>query len=177
MINKENANREFAEALKRLRLKYNLLQKQISEIADITQSIYSSYERGSTQMGLNDANNISRKVWGVGYREFVNFAKGDVTLNELPKKTINAIEESKKVKIKEQDGLLAQELDRLIGEGYLNSPITSKQLLSHMHPDLHGRNATEITNLLIKPPRNKDVITVGKNANENLFQLEGFSKK
>lgn len=177
MFNKKNANLEFAQSLKKLRLKFNLLQKQVSEIAGITQSVYSSYESGSTHMGLNDADNISKKVWGVGYKQFVEFANKKVSLKDLPNITLHAINESKKIKIKEQDGFLAQELDRLTKEGYLNAPITSKQLLAHMHPDLHSRKSTEITNLLIKAPRNKFVAIVDKNKKESLFQLMEFVGK
>lgn len=176
MSNEKNANLEFAQGLKKLRLKYNLLQKQISEIAGITQSIYSSYETGNTHMGLNDADNISKKVWGVGYQNFVKFVDEDILLIDLPKSTLKAIDESKKIKIKEQNGYLARELDRLIEEGYLNLPITSKRLLSYMPSDLHSRNSTEITNLLMKAPRNKYVTIVDKDKKASLFQLKGFAE-
>lgn len=177
MFDKESANQKFSRSLKKLRLRFNLLQKHISEIAGITQSVYSSYETGNTHMSLNDADNISRKVWGVGYDQFVSFASKQISLKELPEQTSKAINESKKVKIKEQDGLLAKELDRLIKEGYLNVPITSKQLLAHMHYDLHTRKSIEITNLLNKAPRNKSVTIVGKEAKETLFQLKIYAQK
>jgi transcriptional regulator with XRE-family HTH domain len=177
MSNKESANDIFALNLKKLRLRFNLLQKYVSDIAGITQSVYSSYETGSTQMGIDDADNISRKVWGVGYEQFVEFANKRISLEGLPKRTLNAINESEKIKIKEQDGRLAQELDRLIREGYLNKPVTSKQLLTHMHPDLHSRKSTEITNLLIKAPRNKYIAIVDKVKMESLFQLMELEKR
>lgn len=171
MSNKESANIEFARGLKKLRLKYNLLQRQIADIAGITQSVYSSYETGSTNMGLNDADNISRKVWGVGYDNFVKFAGDEIFLDKLPEITLKAIKESKKLKSKDSEGLLARELDRLIKEGYLNVPVTSKQLLNCMDSVLHSRNPTEITNLLVKSPRNKHVIIAKREGKAILFQL------
>ncbi|RZK42689.1 MAG: XRE family transcriptional regulator [Pedobacter sp.] len=177
MMLKSTANAEFARGLKELRLKFNLLQKEISEIAGITQSVYSSYESGRTHMGLNDADNLSRMVWGVGYDEFVDFSKAEIILDELPKETQVLISESMKVTLKEQKGLLAKELDRLIEEGHLNSPITSKQLLAKMHPDLQGRKSTEITNLLIKAPRNSSVVIIPSDSKESLFQLKEFASR
>src|SRR5690606_40905564 len=59
---------EFRTALRELRLKFNLIQRQIAELAGILQTDYSDFETGKKKLDLDSADNISTKVWGVSYR-------------------------------------------------------------------------------------------------------------
>lgn len=151
------ANKEFATALKSLRVKFNLTQRQIAQIAEIETGDYSSFERCKRKLGLDDADNLSSKVWGVSYTKFVEFSKDKIDKDKLPLLTHKAIEDSIDVVLKDTDNLFAKELDQLINKGELNSPKTSKMLHSKMKKKLQKRNSTEITSLLNKSPRNKIV--------------------
>lgn len=77
----------------------------------------------------------------------------------------------------DKDRLLANELDRLISEGYCNKPVTSKHLLSKMSEKLKERNPSEITNLLGKSPRNQIIVPLFKNSSPKIFVHKGCVAK
>ncbi|WP_088161832.1 helix-turn-helix domain-containing protein [Sphingobacterium sp. G1-14] len=163
------ANEEFSRALKYLRLKFKLSQETTAKIAGIIQSDYSAFERLKRKLNLDDANKISTRVWGVSYKNFVEFSKEEIDLKKLPSPTQAAIAESTGGKLRSTENLLANELDRLVLEGYLNKPTTAKHLHSQMDKKLEKRKFTEITNLLSKPPRNQMIVALFKNSSPKIF--------
>ncbi|MDR2269656.1 MAG: helix-turn-helix domain-containing protein [Sphingobacterium sp.] len=163
------ANEEFSRALKFLRLKFKLSQETIAKIVGIIQSDYSAFERLKRKLTLDDANKISTSVWGVSYSKFVEFSKNDIDIKNLPLPTQTAIERNTASKLRSTENLLANELDRLISEGYLNKPTTAKNLLAKMDKSVAKRKSTEITNLLNKPPRNQMIVALFKNSSPKIF--------
>src|SRR5690606_15003667 len=101
--------------------------------AEISQPEYSAFERLKRKLNLDDADNLSRKVWGQPYTNFVAFSKEVIQVEELPSLTIEAIKESEENTLRDPLNLLAKELDRLIADGHFNSPTTSK--LTHAEMD------------------------------------------
>jgi transcriptional regulator with XRE-family HTH domain len=77
----------------------------------------------------------------------------------------------------DKDRLLANELDRLILEGYLNKPTTAKHLHSQMDKKLEKRKFTEITNLLSKPPRNQMIVPLFKSSSPKIFVHKDYVSK
>ncbi len=171
------ANEEFSKALRYLRLKYKLSQETVAKIAGITQSDYSAFERLKRELNLNDANNISKLVWGVPYNKFVEFSKVEINIENLPLPTQAAINKSTGNKLRSTENLLANELDRLIAEGYLNSPTIAKHLHSQMDKSLSKKSSAEITNLLSKSPRNKIIISLFKNSSPKIFVHKDYAAK
>ncbi len=171
------ANEEFSKALRYLRLKYKLSQETVAKLAGIKQSDYSAFERLKRKLSLDEADRISTLVWGVSYKEFVEFSKKEIDLNDLPSSTQTAISESTGNKLRSTENLLANELDRLISEGYLNKPTTAKHLHSQMDKKLEKRKFTEITNLLSKSPRNQMIIPLFKNSSPKIFIHKDYVAK
>lgn len=171
------ANEEFSRALKYLRLKFKLSQEIIAKIAGIIQSDYSAFERLKRKLNLDDANKISTRVWGVSYKNFVEFSKEEIDLKKLPLPTQVAIAESTGGKLRSTENLLAKELDRLISEGYLNKPTTAKHLHSQMDKKIEKRKFTEITNLLSKSPRNKIIVSLFKRSTPKIFVHKDYASK
>ncbi|MCY4780189.1 helix-turn-helix transcriptional regulator [Sphingobacterium sp. UT-1RO-CII-1] len=165
------ANEEFAFALKSLRLLFNLSQEKVATIAGIIQSDYSAFERQKRELTLNNADLLAQKIWGVSYRELISLYKNGVVLQNLPKETQIAIETSANKKLQNQTNFLALELDRLISEGLLNQPITSKQILKKMDSNLWNKNSIEITNLFNKAPRKHYIIKLDIKINKQLVYV------
>ncbi|WP_262250010.1 helix-turn-helix domain-containing protein [Parapedobacter soli] len=163
------ANREFASALKRLRLKYKLSQAAVAGVVGITQPEYSAFERLKRKLNLDDADNISKKLWGKSYDEFVSFASKEIDIEALPKTTQEIIEKASGKKITDTSNLLATELDRLISEGHFGSPTTSKLVHAEMNNKLANRKTSEITSLLGRSPRNKQIVSIGKYGSQKIY--------
>lgn len=163
------ANREFASALKKLRLKYNLSQASVAKVAGISQPEYSAFERLKRKLNLDDADNIATKVWGKPYNNFVSFANKEIDVKTLPKSTQKLIKDARGKKVTDTSNLLATELDRLISEGHFNSPTTSKLVHLKMDDKLANRKTSEITSLLGRSPRNKQITSIGKYGTQKIY--------
>ena len=171
------ANEEFSKALKYLRLKYKLSQETTAKLAGIKQSDYSAFERLKRKLSLDEADRISTLVWGVSYKKFVEFSKKEIDLNDLPSSTQTAIAESTGNKLRSTENLLANELDRLILEGYLNKPTTAKHLHAQMDKKLTKKKFTESTSLLSKSPRNKIIVSLFEKSSPKIFVHKDFASK
>jgi|GEM_PF-817048 len=169
------ANKEFALALKRLRLKYKLSQAAVAGVAGIMQPEYSAFERLKRKLNLDDAENISKKVWGKSYDEFVSFANKEIDIETLPKSTQEIIENARGKKMTDTSNLLATELDRLISEGHFSSPTTSKLVHVKMNNKLAKRKTSEITSLLGRSPRNKQIIFIGKYGAQKIYIHQDYA--
>lgn len=77
----------------------------------------------------------------------------------------------------DKDRLLANELDRLILEGYLNKPTTAKHLHAQMDKKLTKKKFTEITSLLSKSPRNKIIVSLFEKSSPKIFVHKNFASK
>jgi|SRR5690606_27978302 len=171
------ANREFASALKRLRLKYNLSQAAVAEVAGISQPEYSAFERLKRKLNLDDADNIATKVWGKPYNNFVSFANKEINVKNLPKSTQKLIKDARGKKLTDTSNLLATELDRLISEGHFASPTTSKLVHLEMDRKLANRKTSEITSLLGRSPRNKQIISIGTYGAQKIYIHKDYAAK
>ena len=169
------ANREFASALKKLRLKYNLSQAAVAEVAGISQPEYSAFERLKRKLNLDDADNIATKVWGKLYNNFVSFANKEIDVKNLPKSTQKLIKDARGKKVTDTSNLLATELDRLISEGHFASPTTSKLVHLKMDDKLANRKTSEITSLLGRSPRNKHITSIGKYGTQKIYIHKDFA--
>src|SRR5690606_27446756 len=158
-------------------LKFNLIQKQIADLAEISQTDYSGFETGKKKLDLDNAHNLSTKVWGIPYTDFVSFSKKEIDIEKLPPATAKEINESEGNKLRDSSNLLAAELDRFISGGLLNTPTTSKLIHAKMDNKLAQRQATEITSLLGRSPRNKLIIPIGKYGAEKIYIHQNHAAK
>ncbi|WP_343558104.1 helix-turn-helix transcriptional regulator [Sphingobacterium sp.] len=110
-------------------------------------------------------------LFGQVYYHFANPSHAIPDKVELVKNIEEVLKRRKSIgnKTIDKDRLLANELDRLISEGYLNKPTTAKHLHSQMDKKLEKRKFTEITNLLNKPPRNQMIVPLFKNSSPKIF--------
>lgn len=171
------SSENYRKALLSLRLKFNLTQNQVAEIADIEQTKYSGFETGKLKLDLDSAHNLSKKIWGVDYTSFVSFSKTEIEISKLPPATQKAIKASENTSLNDSTNLLAKELDRLISEGHLNTPTTAKLLHSKMDKKLAERKSTEITSLLTRPPRNRDIIALKTVKSPKVFVHKDYASK
>lgn len=171
------ASIEFRKALKTLRLNFKLSQSLISTVAGIDQTEYSAFETGKKKLDLDSANNLSTKIWGVRYTDFVAFSNRKINISKLPAATRKIIKESENVSLNDSSNLLANALDKLIKEGFLNTPTTSKLIHDAMGEDLKNKNTSEITSLLGKPPRNKIIASIGGYKNQKIYIHHEYKDK
>jgi|SRR5690606_26260755 len=167
----------YRSALKALRLKFNLTQQQVAEVAGIEQTKYSGFETGKLKLDLDSAQKLSKKIWGADYTNFVSFSKTEIDITKLPYATQKAIKASENTTLNDSTNLLANELDRLIAEGHLNTPNTTKLLHTKMDKKLANRKSTEITSLLTRPPRNKEIIALDVSKSPKVFVHKNYTSK
>lgn len=75
----------------------------------------------------------------------------------------------------DKNRLLATELDRLISEGHFASPTTSKLVHLKMDEKLANRKTSEITSLLGRSPRNKQITSIGKYGTQKIYIHKDFA--
>lgn len=175
-----DANSEYRRVLLLYREHFNLTQKEVAKIAGVKQSEYSGFETGKRFLYLNDADNISLKVWGKKYNEFTKNVGTYPTVDHLPVRTQQVIEQRKLSgsKLRDTESKLAKALDQLIEIGQLNEPITAKNIWELLPIETREESIPiEITNLFNKAPRSEIIAKVGKTGREFLFQLKEFAKK
>lgn len=110
-------------------------------------------------------------LFGQVYYDFANPSRAIPDKVKLVKNIEEVLRRRKSIgnKTIDKDRLLANELDRLISEGYLNKPTTAKHLHAQMDKKLEKRKFTEITNLLSKSPRNQMILPLFKNSSPKVF--------
>jgi hypothetical protein len=118
-------------------------------------------------------------LFGQVYYNFANPGHAIPDKAELVKNIEEVLKRRKSIgnKTIDKDRLLANELDRLISEGALNTPCTAKYLHSKMDESLLKKSSAEITNLLSKSPRNKIIISLFKNISPKIFVHKDFASK
>nr|WP_315396806.1 helix-turn-helix transcriptional regulator [uncultured Sphingobacterium sp.] len=163
------ASNEFRDALKALRIKFNLSQSSVAKLAEIEQTEYSALETGKQKLDIDSANNLSTKIWGVKYSDFVAFSNQKIIINKLPASTRLLIKDSENSKLNDSSNLLAKELDKLILESALNTPTTSKIIHHKMGEKLKNKKTSEITSLLGRSPRNKYIKSIGEFDKQKIY--------
>lgn len=118
-------------------------------------------------------------LFGQVYYDFANPSHAIPDKVELVKNIEEVLRRRKSIgnKTIDKDRLLANELDRLISEGYLNKPTTAKHLHAQMDKKLEKRKFTEITNLLSKPPRNQMIVALFTNSSPKVFVHKDFASQ
>lgn len=160
-------NQDYRTALKKTRVKLNLYQKQIAELIGIPQTKYSALETGKNKLDEDTLQFITTIVYGILPQQLIEFSNSEIDILSLPEKTKNTIDQAQSNKMRNSDNLLAKELDAKINDGNLNIPLASYHILVLMSEGLQDKNPSEITNHLIKPPRNKIIVKLLIEYNNN----------
>lgn len=118
-------------------------------------------------------------LFGQVYYNFANPNYPIPAKEELIKNVKDVLARRKSIGKKpiDTDRILASELDRLISEGHLNTPTTAKLLHSKMDKKLAERKSTEITSLLTRPPRNRDIIALKTVKSPKVFVHKSYASK
>lgn len=160
-------NQDYRIALKKVRIKLNLYQKDIAELIGIPQPKYSALETGKNKLAQDTLHLITVSVYGILPEKLIEFSNSEIDILYLPKKTKNKINQAQGNKMRDSDNLLAKELDAKINDGSLNIPLASYHILALMSESVQDKNPSEITNHLIKAPRNKIIVKLRKEYNNN----------
>src|SRR5690606_19359715 len=78
-------------------------------------------------------------------------------------------------KIIDKERLLAREVDRLISEGHFSSLTTSKLVHAKIDDKLANRKTSEITSLLGRSPRNKQIVSIGKYGLQKIYIHQDYA--
>ncbi|MDM1140052.1 MULTISPECIES: helix-turn-helix transcriptional regulator [unclassified Empedobacter] len=178
-MNKEFYQKEYGKRVSKFLIYYNLTEGDLAKLIDSNSTNIRSIINGEVGLNINKMINIA-SVFGLTYYDFANPKFKLPSKSSLPELTIKIIKERQKKGsiIRDKSNILAVELDRLINEGILNKPITSKILLSLMNSDAQKKSSTSITNLLRKEPRNTLIIQLKqKYGNESIFIEKKYAEK
>lgn len=174
----KDENEKYRVKIKKYRIHFGLAQSDIANILKWDVARYGGIESGRRTLDINAADCIAN-VYGLKYYQVGNESTSIPEFAALPKATQSVIVEREKIGIKPKnsDRHLGFYLDQLIKDGVLNTPISAKDVMSHLPPDVQsGLLSMEITSLFNKSPRNKHIVKVGKKGKEHLFQLKEFAK-
>lgn len=178
-MNKEYYQKEYGKRVSKFLIYYNLTEGDLAKLIDSNSTNIKSIINGEVGLNINKMINIA-SVFGLTYYDFANPNFKLPSKSSLPELTIKIIKERQKKGsiIRDKSNILAIELDRLINEGILSKPITSKILLSLMNSNAQKKGSTSITNLLRKEPRNALIIQLKqKYGNESIFIEKKYAKK
>lgn len=160
-------NKDYRTALKKTRVKLNLYQKQIAELIGFPQPKYSALETGKNKLDEDTLQLITTSVYGILPQQLIEFSNSEIDISKLPEKTKNAIDQAQSNKMRDSDNLIAKELDAKINDGSLNIPLAPYHILALMSESVQDKNPSEITNHLIKAPRNKIIVKLLTEYNNN----------
>ncbi len=166
--------KQVAKYLKKSGLDINDFAKLIKSNKDNVNDILNG------KVGLTIGKMITiANVFGQVYYNFANPNYPIPDKEELIRNIKEVLKRRKSIGKKsiDKDRLLANELDRLISEGSLNTPCTAKYLHLKMDEKLSEKQSTEITNLLSKSPRNKIIISLFKNSSPKIFVHKDYASK
>ncbi len=171
MYGEETYRKEYGKQVEKYLSAFGLTEEDLGKLINSSSDNVRDIVRGAVGLSLGKMIKIAN-VFSVHY---YNFADPFYPLPEerhLSLSTRKKIEKRKSIGITVRDNtsLLAKELDRLIVEGALEKPITASALHQMMDEHLAKRSPTEITNLLNKRPRNKQIIKLPiKIGKQNLY--------
>ncbi|WP_437919812.1 helix-turn-helix domain-containing protein [Sphingobacterium sp. LRF_L2] len=163
MYGEETYRKEYGRQVAKYLNAFGLTEEDLGKLINSSSDNVRDIVSGKVGLSLSKMIKIAN-VFSVHYYDFANPGYPLPEERHLSRITKKKIERRKSIGIiqRDQSGFLAQELDRLIREGALNTPKTAKDLHLQMDEQLSKRSATEITNLLNKPPRNLFIIKLSK---------------
>lgn len=171
-------NQDYRTALKKTRVKLNLYQKQIAELIGIHQTKYSALETGKNKLDEDTLQLITTTVYGILPQQLIEFSNSEIDISNLPEKTKSTIDQAQNNKMRDSDNLIAKELDVKINNGTLNIPLASYHIHALMSESVKDKKTSEITNHLKKSPRNKIIVKLRKEYNNNtLFVHKDYAHK
>ncbi|MFD1769975.1 hypothetical protein [Sphingobacterium suaedae] len=177
MTGEETYRKEYGKQVAKYLTAFGLTEEDLGKLINSSSDNIRDIIQGAVGLSLGKMIKIAN-VFSVHY---YNFADPNYPLPEerhLSRTTKKKIEKRKVIGITVRDNsnLLANELDRLIQEGYLDKPVTANDLHAHMDIRLKDRSSTEITNLLNKKPRNSLVEKLQqKSGRQNLYVRKEFA--
>ncbi|GHE42453.1 helix-turn-helix domain-containing protein [Sphingobacterium griseoflavum] len=179
----ETYRKEYGKQVEKYLAAFGLTPEDLGKLIHSSSDNVRAIIRGSVGLSLGKMIKIAN-VFSVHY---YNFADPSYPLPEerhLLQSTRTKIEKRKTIGVitRDNSNLLARELDKLIAQDVLSHPVTASALHKLMHKSLADRNATEITNLLNKPPRNKIIKKLpAKIGKQNLYihvnHLEAYQQR
>ncbi|TDS52422.1 helix-turn-helix domain-containing protein [Myroides indicus] len=178
-MSKEYYQKEYGKRVAEFLSFYGLTEGDLAKLIDSNSSNIKNIIRGKVGLNINKMISIA-SVFNLTYYDFANPNYKLPLKSKLPKSTIKIINEraEKGIVIRDTSNILANELERLIKEGVLNKPVTSKILLSLMNSKARKKNSTEVTNLLRKEPRNSLIVQLKyRYGNESIFVHKDYAKK
>lgn len=179
MKTEEEYKKEFGKQISRY------LSKSGLDIKDFAKQIKSNIDNVNSiiagEVGLTIGKMIMiANLFGVPYYDFANPNYPIPSKSELIKNLKNVINKRKIIGNKpiDKERLLSKDLDRLISEGHINTPTTSKILHKKMASELQIRNTSEITTLLGNSPRNDFIIELNHKYNkQNIYIHKDYIHK
>ncbi len=171
MYGEETYRKEYGKQVEKYLSAFGLTEEDLGKLINSSSDNVRDIVRGAVGLSLGKM----IKIANVFSMHYYNFADPFHPLPEerhLSLSTRKKIEKRRRigVTVRDNSSLLAKELDRLIAEGMLNKPITASNLHQFMDERLANRSPTEITNLLNKRPRNKQIIKLPRKiGKQNLY--------
>lgn len=169
---------EFGKQVKKYLNASGLSENDLAKLLNSSNKNVTDIISGNVGLNIDKMIKIA-KIFNVAYYNLANpyFSLPDFSdLNEITKDLIKK-RKITGIKTIDKNHTLANELNRLIKEGKLNRPNTTKNLLTYMESSLKERNPSEITSLLNKAPRNKSIILLRQIKGINYFIHKDFKDK
>ncbi|HLS94501.1 hypothetical protein BC792_12367 [Sphingobacterium allocomposti] len=177
MTGEETYRKEYGRQVAKYLAAFGLTEEDLGKLINSSSDNIRDIVNGSVGLSLGKMIKIAN-VFSVHYYNFADPAYPLPEERHLSPTTRKKIEKRKAIGIMVRDtsNLLANELDRLISEGYLDKPTTAAMLHTYMDARLEKRSPAEITNLLNKSPRNAAVVKLpSKIGRHNLYVLKEFA--
>lgn len=154
--------------LKAYRERYGLTQEVVERLAKLKKGLYSRIESEQQSPRTAEIEAISN-VYGLEGYQMSNPKYRMPSIKKLPNETQKAILEIKKKKTQTRTNQnkidLGKEIDILINTGKLDKPITAKKLFDFLPEPVKTaikNDATKITDILTRSPKNKVIQKVSK---------------
>ena len=178
MHGEETYRKEYGKQVEKYLAAFGLTEEDLGKLINSSSDNVRDIVKGAVGLSLGKMIKIAN-VFSVHYYQFADPTYPLPEERHLSRSTRKKIEKRKSIGIvvRDNQNLLAKELDRLISAGFLNKPVTASMLHQAMDKSLVSRNSTEISNLLIKRPRNQIIAKLStKVGKQNLYVHKDFLK-
>ncbi|KGE12352.1 helix-turn-helix domain-containing protein [Sphingobacterium deserti] len=178
MYGEETYRKEYGKQVEKYLAAFGLTEEDLGKLINSSSDNVRDIVKGAVGLSLGKMIKIAN-VFSVHYYQFADPAYPLPEERHLSRSTRKKIEKRKSIGIivRDNQNLLAKELDRLISIGFLSKPVTASMLHQAMDKSLSNRNSTEISNLLIKRPRNQIIAKLSaKVGKQNLYIHKDFLK-
>ncbi|TDS07468.1 helix-turn-helix domain-containing protein [Sphingobacterium paludis] len=176
MYGEATYRREYGKQVEKYLKAFGLTEEDLGKLINSSSDNVRDIVQGVVGLSLGKMIKIAN-VFSVHYYQFADPAYPLPEERHLSSSTRKKIEKRKSmgVVVRDNQNLLAKELDRLITAGFLNKPVTASAIHQAMDPGLSNRNPTEISNLLLKRPRNQLIAKLAaKIGKQNLYVHRDF---